>query len=185
MTTERKIWFCSDLLLGAEESTRDKGYEQYFFNAWSHSVRKNDVVCILGNVALRNVVKSFETIAALPGLKTLVMGPEDKNKPYWYQKFGFVQIIPFGRSTIMRHEYGNILLTHVPAYAGCFNNQPTKLLDVSAKHEQEMRHNSAILNIHGHMLGQGAERHNTVDVSLEAIAFAPVELGQITQRKFK
>jgi calcineurin-like phosphoesterase family protein len=187
---KKKIYFCSDLFLGLAESKltspdREPEFEEYFIEAWSHVVKEPDVIVILGNVAVRRHDRYFHKLTALPGKKCLLLGPEDKQPWGWYERWGLQMLLPFGRSTVMRHDYGNILLSHIPAYAECFNNVPSKFMGLQRKHEREMDKNSAILNIHGHTLGLGKERHNTVDVSLEAVAFAPRELESIIEEKFK
>jgi calcineurin-like phosphoesterase family protein len=186
----KKIYFCSDLYLGLSEArrespSRDREFQDHFLTAWSHVVKNNDVIVILGNLAVGREARYFHTIAKLPGKKCVLLGPEDKQPLGWYNRWGFQMLLPFGRSTVMRHDYGNLLLSHIPAYAECFNNQPSRFMDFQRKHEQEMDRNSAILNIHGHTLGAGKERHNTIDVSLEATAFAPRELASIIEEKFK
>ncbi len=188
LNAKKKIYFCSDLLLGAEGNLnppRDREFEQYFIDAWSHIVKDHDVIVVLGNIAVKREAKYFHTIAKLPGKKCFLLGPADIQPWGWYKRWGLQMLLPFGQSTVMRHEYGNLLLSHIPAYAECFNNQPTKYAGLQRKHEREMDKNSAVLNIHGHTLGAGKERHNTVDVSLEATAFAPRELESIVAEKFK
>lgn len=188
MATDRKVWVTSDLHLGhnALVDKRPKNYEELFFKNYSHVVREGDVVVFLGDIAFSKKAYWFQRIADLPGDKMLVMGNHDREKPMWYYKWGFKDVVPFGQSKVFRHALGNILLTHVPASESVLATyDSSRFMGLAKKHDREMDHSSSILNIHGHTHGSATETHRTVDVALEAIAYVPVLIDQVIQWKFR
>lgn len=189
MKNYNKIWLASDLhldhkLLTDKVGTRKHGYEEEFFKAWKDCVFKDDVVVLLGDIAFRKQSYWFNRIKEAPGSKILLMGNHDKNRESWYSKW-VDKVIPFGQSLVFPHEWGNILLTHVPAFPAVAPVGDDRYLGLMGKHEREFNANSCILNLHGHTHGQGRENHRTFDCSLEVIGNQLVTLTQILDVKFK
>ena len=189
------VWICSDIHLGHKLMTaptspehkilREVGYEEKFFEAANACVMPHDILCILGDVAFSNVSYWFTRIKQLNCRKVLLLGNHDKNRIKWYEKFDFLEIVPFGHSKIFRHELGNILLTHIPAFESVLTSYDERFLGLARKHNKEFEASSCILNIHGHCHGKATERHNTFDASLECINYMPVKIEQIIERVFK
>lgn len=197
---EPTVFFCSDLHLGHASlissnhkdgtpreggALREAGYEERFFEAANAVVKQNDILCILGDIAFSNVSYWFTRLSSLPGRKIVLLGNHDKNRLRWYMKFGFSDIIPFGHSKLYRHDLGNMLLTHVPAFESVLTTYDNRFIGLSKKHNKEFDASSCILNLHGHTHGKAIERHNTFDCSLEAINYIPISIDQIIERKFK
>lgn len=197
---KHKVWFASDLHLGHKllsypnhkDGTpreggplRQPGYEEKFLKAWHDIVGKDDVICLLGDMAFSNVAYWFARMQELPGKKFLLLGNHDKNRLSWYEKWGFEEVVPFGTSQFIRYDLGNILLTHVPAFESVLTTYDDRFKGLAKKHEKEFDGSSCILNIHGHTHGLAKENHKTFDVSLECIDYAPIELEQVIERKFK
>lgn len=185
-----KIWFASDLHLGHKNITkpvgwRPAGFEKYFLDAWFNVVGKDDIICILGDICFGTQAYYFDLMSKLPGEKVLVLGNHDKNKHSWYAKWGF-RVTPFTETLILKHDYGNILLSHVPASeAVLVSRGDNRFQWLAQKHAKEMDNSSCILNIHGHTHGLAKEAHNTFDASLEVINYAPIELEQIIELKVR
>ena len=59
-----------------------------------------------------------------------------------------------------------------------------RFVGLSYKFQRVFDNTSSILNIHGHTHGVAKERHNTIDVSLEATKNQLVTLDQILEVKF-
>lgn len=152
------LWFISDLLL-------DKQAPKSLFDEWRLSVRNTDGVVLLGNIASNNKAFWFNELKSMPGDKVLFCGPLETNRPKWYEKFGMKEVIPFGESKLWLSSYGKILLSHFPAYESVAPNAEGKFRRYIRVLHQHFDLNSCVLNIHGHTLGQGNERHNTFDVS--------------------
>ena len=197
---EQKVWIASDLHLGHAMLTwpnhkdgtpreggalREAGYEEKFLQAANDIVMPNDILCFLGDMAFSNVAYWFTRICSLPGKKMLILGNHDQNRIKWYQKFGFMDVIPFGQSRVYRHELGNILLTHIPAFEDVLTSYDARYIGQAKKHNNEFEASSAILNIHGHTHGKAKERHNTFDASLECINYAPISIDMIVDAKLK
>lgn len=153
------LWFISDLML-------DKQAPKALFDEWDHSIRKTDGVVLLGNIALSNKAFWFNEIKNMPGDKMLFCGPLETNRPKWYEKFGMREVIPFGETKLWLSRYGNILLSHFPAFESVAPKIENKFRKYVRKTHQEFDLNSCVLNIHGHTQGLGNEKHNTFDVSL-------------------
>lgn len=185
----KKIWLASDLhldhkILTDRLGSRKRGFEEEFFSAWNSCVLKDDVVVLLGDIAFRRQSYWFNRIKEAPGSKILLLGNHDKNRATWYSKW-VDDVTPFGQSKIFKHEYGNILLTHVPSFPSVAPEGDDRFHGLMGKHEREFNNASCILNLHGHCHGRGREKHNTFDCSLEVIGNAPVMLEQILEVKFK
>lgn len=177
----KKIWFISDLMLDQRPPTE-------LFNEWSKVVGKDDGVAILGNVAVDNKAFWFEQIGKLPGEKVLFCGNLETNRIKWYHKFGFSGVVPFDETKLLKCKYGNVLISHLPAFETVVANTDTKYRGLIRKFEKMMDVNSCVLNIHGHVQNKGNEKHNTWDVSyspsLEGFPLL-LNMDQIVEYKFK
>jgi calcineurin-like phosphoesterase family protein len=192
-------FFASDFHLGhrsmIERGYRKPGYEERILKAWSHIVRKDDVVYLLGDVAFTKQAYWFERLQALPGEKHLICGNHDRNRTAWYQKWGFVEVLPFpqyklmplylGKSNEDQARYGLIMLSHVPAFLSVGAAYDSRFNGLSNKYESRFNLASCILNIHGHTHAKGAEKHNTFDVGVDVVGEQLVSLEQIIELKFK
>ena len=178
MDKKNNIWFISDILFGDsyqyppdEESDKfrmNNSHEQLLIH-WNDVVSKNDIVCLLGNIAINNLNYWYSRIQHLPGNKMLWLGEKDKNRLKWYYKFGFSDVVKFGKSTLLRYSLGNILISHIPMEESLLVKAgQTKFKGLANKHRREYDASSCILNIHGHTKGMTEETHRTFDASLKA-----------------
>src|SRR3990167_59620 len=189
---ESRIWIASDLRLGHHNilvekkgTKRQDGYEEEFLSMWSRSVKKDDVVLLLGDIAFTKQAYWFDRISKLPGGKILLLGNHDKNRLNWYYKWGFNKVVPFNESLVYKHWMGNILFTHIPSFIDVLTSYDDRFKGVCLKHEKTFHSTSSILNIHGHTHGLAKERHNTFDATLDVIQNQLVTLEQILELKFK
>lgn len=174
-----KLWFTSDLHLNQKPPTD-------LFTEWSKVVGKDDGVVILGNVAMSNRTFWFEQIKALPGDKILFCGELEFNRIKWYEKFGFLGVVPFGEPKLYESNYGSILVSHLPAAESIAVASGTKYKGLVRKLEKIFTSNNCILNIHGHTQGKAEDKHNTFDVSYRSDVPGPklLNLDQILALKF-
>ncbi len=187
-----KQWIASDLHFGhdlmtngALEITRPKNFINTFFNSWKHTVKDEDVVYILGNLAFKQQVYWMERLNKLPGIKGLLKGNHDRNRDTWYEKRCFDMVIPFNESLTICHDYGKILLTHVPALPKVLNTYDDRFKNLSFKFYKQFKKEEYILNIHGHTHGKGSEGKDTFDASLECVDYCLTDLESIIERVFK
>lgn len=190
-----KVFIAGDLRFGDTQSSREDGFEEEFLKGWDAMVTNNDAVILLGDIALSSKAYWFGRIQKMPGKKVLMMGEEETNKINWYRKFGFTTVTPFNETMLIKYHLGqndegefyegNIMLSHIPAFASVTRSFDERFLGLSNKFQRAFDHRSAILNIHSHVQGKAKERHNTVDVSLESTGGHLVSIDQLFTHKFR
>lgn len=185
-----RTWLASDLHLGhrglMDKGVRPLGYEEKFLEAWRHVVRKEDTIILLGDIAFSTQSYWFSRLQEMPGNKVLVLGNHDRNRLPWYKKWGFELVVPFDSQLVLVHEYGNVLLTHIPAFESVLSSYDnTRFVGMSRRLNKIFNVNHCVLNIHGHTHGSATETNQSVDVSLEAINYAPIMFNQVMDDKFK
>ena len=140
-----------------------------------------DVIFLLGNVAVHNKAYWFNEIQKMPGRKVLFLGNMESNRPAWYSKFDFEEVVPFNQIRTLQHTYGKIMLSHLPVYESVQATNDGKFMGLIHKFNQEFDSSSCILNVHGHTQGKGNERHNTLDVSHAVVKGNIPNLVQLVQ----
>lgn len=186
----KRLWVASDLMLGISQKQRDKfrpklkkKHDLDFFHMWESSVSKEDGVILLGNIAGTHPSDWFEKIQRMPGKKVLFISELEQNRPKWYFKYGFDNVVSFGQGVVIPSDYGNVLFSALPAKTsvqrdGFYYKQILNL-------EKLMDRYSCIMNIHGYSNGRGNETKNTFDVSLANMGVKFMELYQILDMRFK
>jgi calcineurin-like phosphoesterase family protein len=129
------VWFTSDIHFGHPLVAKLRGFEDdleahhaTLATNWSKAVGEDDVVWVLGDLALSKWSEALEWVKSLPGRKRLILGNHDKAHPqhrdaHKYQRayleaFEFVQ--PFARVRINQQlprggtAFRNALLSHYP-----------------------------------------------------------------------
>lgn len=180
--------------IGEFTSFRKPGYEERFLDAWDQIVKKDDTIYLLGDLAFARQSYWLGRISEMPGDKILVKGNHDQNRDKWYEKFGFAEVHPFGEYILLKlwlgknendeAYYGNVMLTHVPAFVGVGTSYDSRYQPMMARFEKWFNRSSCILNIHGHTHGKAQEKHNTFDATLDVIGEAPIRFDQILDRVF-
>lgn len=187
-----KQWIASDLHLdyttlfdGSCSIIRPKNYITTFFNSWKHVVKDEDVVYINGDLAFKRQAYWLERLNKLPGTKVLLKGNHDRNRDTWYEKRCFAMVIPFNESLTICHDYGKILLTHIPALPKVLDTYDERFKNLSFKFYKQFKKKEYILNIHGHTHGKGKEGKDTFDASLECIDYCLTDVESIIEKVFK
>lgn len=181
----QKIWIIGDLNFTASPWGPDKTAaerEEAFFIQYNDVVGIGDIIIFLGNIATKETVYWLQRLSELPGSKALFLGDKDKNRPKWYSKFGFESIVDFNESRILQTKYGNVLVSHLPAFNTEGMRIAPNLHGLVAKFGRVFDRNNCILSIHGHTMGQGKLYPRTYDVS----HYTPMvkNLDQILHEKF-
>lgn len=206
MSTEQRIWVIGDLHLGQHSLTtgnhpiarRKPGYERRIFDCWDHSVQKEDIVVVLGNVTTSKErgkrmrpLRYFERIADMPGHKILCMGNQERNRPQWYERFGFGMVVPINEalSAPLPNKgplpAGMVLFSHLPAFASVLAQEwDERYRGLSYKLNRWFDRTSCMVNIHAHTMNRGTEMWQTIDAGVDAIGDGPVTIEQLIERKY-
>lgn len=165
------IWFTSDFHLGHKSAIRmcDRPFEtveemnEALIGNFNRSVKKNDTVYILGDIAHRiSVVEVNQLISRLNGKKILCKGNHDKkyNPELFEGMYDFLEVALNGI---------NISLMHYPMMSW-----------------PKSRHGS--LHLHGHIHSKGdynlQQKEDGIlryDVGVDANGFYPVSIEQIKE----
>lgn len=143
-------------------------------------MRSQDVVIILGNVASERIGYWFNIVAGLPGIKTLLLGSDDKYRPPWYKKWQFMDVVPIYRAVIYDDPFGPIMFNHLPAFRHVLGG--THYPKITANFERLYQNRGCLLNVHGHMRGKGGADHRCFDASADAVGEQLLTLDQIQER---
>lgn len=171
---DKRFWFVSDLNLGQDNCS---DIEQ----CWNDVVFDEDIVFLLGNIAAVNKAYWFSEIQRMPGRKVLFLGTQETNRPQWYHKFDFEEVVPFNQTRTLQSSIGKVMLSHLPVYESVQATNDSKFLGLIKKFNHEFDMSSCILNIHGHTNGLGNERNNTIDVSHAVVQGNMPNLAQVLQ----
>lgn len=141
--------------------------DQFMLDTWNETVRPQDVVYLLGDVALRPRI-AVDVLRALNGNIRLVLGNHDDGKVNWCD---YAQRV-YGVRVLGEKETGQVILSHVPVH-------PMQL---------EVRYRG---NIHGHIhqkdvkMSCGALDPRYINVCAERVGFKPQPLDPLVDRLLK
>jgi calcineurin-like phosphoesterase family protein len=121
--SESRVWVISDTHWNRNKiktyCVRPPGYTERSIRLWNNTVKPEDMVIHLGDVAIGGYDQVKEILDSLPGTKVLVTGNHDESKSLtWWMRNGFV----FACEGL---AFRNIWLSHRPAYRlppGCHLN---------------------------------------------------------------
>lgn len=119
------IYYTADLHIGHRFVSDLRGFgatvdhDAAMIETWWSTILPDDIVYVLGDVALGRLDDALSTMAALPGRKRLIMGNHDRchpmfrDAPKWHAKYAavFEYISPFARRRI---EGQSALMSHFP-----------------------------------------------------------------------
>jgi len=134
---------------GREDGSVDHdAYEEQLAHNWDSRVKKDDIVCILGDIALNPRKGAFDWFDARPGRKVLISGNHDnihpmhskamRALPEWMEHFE--SIWPFLRIKVGGQ---NLLLSHFP-YTGEGSR------DIEDRHMEYRLRDEGLPLAHGH-----------------------------------
>lgn len=152
-----KTWLTTDTHFN-HEMLSERGYRPSDFNeriisAWKRLVLPEDTIYHLGDVILKRQSELTGILSDLPGRKILIRGNHDRESDGWYIRAGFVCVV---QAALV----GGVYLTHAP---------------------QVTLPDGAIINVHGHLHGNGNGHRPSGDakcklLALEDTDYHPVEL---------
>ena len=134
---------------------RPENHDELMFDNWLKTVKTNDIVLHLGDLAFKSNYMNFN---ALPGEKYLIKGNHDHKSNDWYEDNGFI-IMP--KRVFFNHEDKKVLFTHYP----------------------EKDFWDWDINIHGHIHDRRKRLEYDgrlyINVSVEVMKYTPVQLKYI------
>jgi calcineurin-like phosphoesterase family protein len=143
---------------------------------WNEQVGGTDTVFHLGDFAWKG--DTVQTYAArLNGVKCLLRGNHDKGRDVYLEN-GFSDVIDFSQKGeaayfIAEVEGKKILFSHYPIVSDGYDDVHWRtLLKVFEKEQCD-------INIHGHVHSMKLGDARCINVSVEAIGFRPVKLGEL------
>lgn len=158
-----RVFVCADLHFGHQNII---AYENRPFadtdemnrqlvSRWNNTVKKNDTVFVLGDVAFCSKTRTEELVRSLNGRKILVMGNHDRQRSaQMWQRLGFDFVSPY---PVIYNKF--VVLMHEPPE--CFND------------------NTPYFYVYGHVHGapdfQNHTEHSAC-VSLERLGYKPALL---------
>jgi calcineurin-like phosphoesterase family protein len=170
-------WVTSDQHWGHDNivgfQSRPENHEELMYRQWTSLVQPTDVVLHLGDLVCFEYRREDkdewpERIAALPGLKFLILGNHDDHSRSWYEAAGF-SVLGRGNRPYFWHR-------------------PDNGARIAFSHEPVEDCGGWSINVHGHIHGNGhrpmpsdrayrnVQRRN---VSVEVTHYAPVRLRSV------
>ncbi len=165
-----RVWFISDLHLGHEAILTFEPFlrpfktieehDQAIFDFWTLTVRPNDTVWILGDLALGGAKKmlAIQGLGKLPGKKKLVLGNHDPDANE-IAKLGVFHTI-HGAYVLQNKSW---LLTHIPVHPNCLGSR-------------------FAANIHGHTHSKRVNDPRYLCVSCEQTGMKPISKDEVIAR---
>ena len=89
------VWVSSDFHISHQKLAEIRGFEtkeehnEYIVDMWNNTVRKDDVVYLLGDMSSggkQSTLDSLEIMGKLPGRKRLIYGNHDAASPVYYKE---------------------------------------------------------------------------------------------------
>lgn len=119
------IYYTSDLHFGHRLVAGLRGYDdtdahdQAIINYWDTKIKKDDIVYVLGDLAINNPTRAIDIVESRPGRKRLIWGNHDfghpmrRDAPRWTNRYldAFEWVAPFARRRIGGRD---VLLSHFP-----------------------------------------------------------------------
>lgn len=130
---------------------------EHIVREWNSIVNKKDVTYILGDITME---KSFDYywLDQLNGIKKVILGNHDQPQ-HVPELLTYVNNVASSK-LIKKHEFGNIMLTHIPI------------------HPQEFEYRLDY-NIHGHIHENTYSDKRYINVSAEVIDYKPKLLSEL------
>lgn len=146
------VWFTSDLHFGhrfVAELRQEISVQNHDANiclTWESQVKPDDVVWVLGDLAVSSPMPALRAIKSLPGRKRLILGNHDKAHPMyrdawkWQREYldAFEYVAPFSRVKVCGVE---AMLSHFPYHR---DRGPSRYLEYRLRDE-------GMPLIHGHL----------------------------------
>jgi calcineurin-like phosphoesterase family protein len=175
------VWFTSDIHFGHRLVADHRGFkddtqahDETIIENWVGSVRKDDIIWVLGDLTLHSPGPALEIIRDLPGRKQFIAGNHDACHPMHREAHRhqarflevFESVQPFARQKWSGQTF---LLSHFP-----YERDRGE-----ARYMQYRLPDHGEYLIHGHTHGQERFMGREIHVGLDAWDLAPVSLETI------
>lgn len=167
----------SDLHLGHRLVAEARGFDsveahdQHIIDAWHRTIRKNDIVNVLGDISSGAHQPALEIIASLPGRKRIKWGNHDK--PHPASRGGaaalreFLEVFESGDSIGMHRVGGRqFMLSHFP-YTGERDGSPDRYSEFRLR-------DTGLWLVHGHVHEAWAVNGRQINVGVDRWMNGPV-----------
>lgn len=175
------VWFTSDPHFGHRLVAEHRGFgddtyahDMKLMENWSKVVRQDDVVWVLGDLAVSNPTLALEILSRLPGRKHLVTGNHDpihpmhRNTGKWVDRYFkvFETVQPFARA---KWDGKYFLMSHFPY-----------LKDRGVpRYTQYRLPDEGMWLLHGHTHDSERIEGHEIHVGVDAWDMKPVHLEQV------
>jgi len=129
-------------------------HDNFIIEQWNKAVSKKDTVWILGDITMEKSTP-YPLLDKLNGYKKVVLGNHDKPQHV-------KELLKYVNSVCGMIKYQGYILTHYPI------------------HEVEIR--TFTKNIHGHVHENSLDDNRYINVSCEAIGYAPVLFSELCEQ---
>jgi calcineurin-like phosphoesterase family protein len=161
-----KVFFFSDPHFGHHNMAVKRGFKdaiemgEYIVECWNSVVRKGDTVYMLGDITMEKSTEYY-WLDRLKGFKKVILGNHDKPQ-HVPELLKYVNSVA-GMVKYKDRTFGNIFLTHCPI------------------HPKELDYRVSF-NVHGHVHENSIEDDKYINVSCEAIGYAPKTLEELIKK---
>lgn len=182
-----KVFFTSDLHLGHRFVAGLRGFDNVddhdaaIARYWDEAISDDDVVWVLGDIAVSNPSYALGAIGSLPGQKHLIAGNHDKCHPmhrdsHRYQK-QYLEVFESVQAFARRKIAGwDVLLSHFPYDTDRETGGPEVVRYTQYRLRKE---GPGLWLIHGHTHGQEQLHDQQIHIGLDAWDLKPVPLDTI------
>ncbi len=119
MKLNQQFYILSDTHFGHKNickyEERPSNYAEIIVERWNKTVKKNDNILFLGDLALTDKTNAMKWCHQLQGNKFMIRGNHDGKSETWYKDCGFTTVEPIFRRFKDKYEkYITVLFTHEP-----------------------------------------------------------------------
>ena len=176
-------WFTSDLHVGHRRVAEIRGFEtveahdQTLAAKWRHAVGEQDLVWVLGDLAVGRPEAALELLADLPGRKRLVSGNHDpvhpmhRDAPKWSQAYAevFEWVTPFQRVSVHGRR---VMLSHFPYERDRYE----------VRYLEYRLRDGGLPLLHGHTHSRERQVGREVHVGVDAWDMRPVRDSEVVEQ---
>jgi len=169
------ILYTSDLHLGHEHVAETRGFKNHFdhdewiVDLWNDAVGKNDIIFVLGDIAVDKTPYALAILRGLPGRKRLVAGNHDQAHPLNHRRFAawlpkYLDVFETVSPMMMR-KVGDrrVMLSHFP-YESWGDGEARE----GSRFEEWRLPDKGLPLLHGHTHGTEREHGRMLHVGVDA-----------------
>jgi calcineurin-like phosphoesterase family protein len=177
----RHTWIIADTHFNhdkmCEYEYRPLDFSRRIVRHWRAMIAPNDLVYHLGDFYLGKRSEFINYMGILPGVKILIKGNHDREKPDWYLNRGFAAVMDFAAvisRTNMRKNGEHFLYTRV-----LLSHRPMKIPEITGGKWRKT------INIHGHFHKHSPEHCGKTEPDLMKVLTPDHYLFSLESTKYK